>query len=102
MLPVFTGQFGDSELYYAFKKFDKSGNGYLSVSELRQILAKIGQNFTEAEVVEMMLSVGTDISKGLDFQGFYSLILINFQLVKILLMIRQIFKGFSKLMKGNK
>ena len=70
MLPVFTGQFGDSELYYAFKKFDKSGNGFLSVTELKEILAKIGQKFTEAEVVEMMLSVGSDISKGLDFEGF--------------------------------
>jgi Ca2+-binding EF-hand superfamily protein len=71
MLPVFTGQFGDTELYYAFKKFDKSGNGYLSVSELKEILSKIGQNFTEAEVIEMMLSVGSDISKGLDFEGFF-------------------------------
>lgn len=69
MLPVFTGNFGDNELYYAFKKFDKTGDGYLSVSELRQILAQIGQNFSEAQVIEMMLSVGCDIAKGLDFPG---------------------------------
>lgn len=71
MLPVFTGNFGDSELYYAFKKFDKTGDGYLSVSELRQILSQIGQNFSEAEVIQMMLSVGCDISKGLDYQGLF-------------------------------
>jgi calmodulin len=57
-------------LYYAFKKFDKSGNGYLSVEELRQILSKIGQSFTAAEVTDMMVSVGCDPRIGLDYQGF--------------------------------
>lgn len=101
MLPVFTGEFGDTELYYAFKKFDKTGDGYLSVTELRQILSKIGQNFSEAEVVDMMRSVGSDVNKGLDFQGFNQIVYKFFSSLLIVNQIKKI-KGFSKLMKGSK
>lgn len=89
MLPVFTGEFGDTELYYAFKKFDKTGDGYLSVTELRQILSKIGQNFSEAEVVDMMRSVGSDVNKGLDFQGFNQIV---YKFFSSLLIVNQIIK----------
>ena len=89
MLPVFTGEFGDTELYYAFKKFDKSGDGYLSVTELRQILSKIGQNFNETEVADMMRSVGCDVNKGLDFQGFNQIV---YKFFSSLLIVNQIIK----------
>lgn len=45
------------------------GSGYISTRELRQILSKIGQNYTEAQILELVSSVAADPSRGLSFPG---------------------------------
>ncbi len=73
MLPVFTGKFDDEELYYAFKKFDLDNSGYISVKELRQILAKIGQHYSEEQIHELVSMVDADHDGRLNFKEFVRL-----------------------------
>ena len=73
MLPVFTGRFDDEQLYYAFKKFDTDGSGYITVKELRQILAKIGQHYTEEQIAELVAIVDQNNDGRLNFQEFVKL-----------------------------
>ena len=69
MLPVLNGKFEEDELFYAFKKFDLDGSGYISAKELRQILSKIGQFFSESEIEKMIASVDVDKDGKLNFAG---------------------------------
>lgn len=69
MLPVFTGKFNDDDLWYAFKKFDLDGSGYITVSELKKILANIGQNFSEYEIETMIRKVDSNFDGKLSYQG---------------------------------
>ena len=71
MLPVFTGTFDDDELLFAFKKFDLDNSGHITVSELRQILSKIGQHFTEKEIADMIATVDTNNDGSLSYQGIF-------------------------------
>lgn len=77
MLPVFTGKFEDDELLYAFKKFDLDGSGYITASELRQILSKIGQFYSESEIEKMIAAVDLDKDGKLNFPGTNSTNLIS-------------------------
>lgn len=69
MLPVFTGKFEDDELWYAFKKFDLDNSGYITVPELKQILAKIGQYYTDEQISRMVATVDADFDGRLSFNG---------------------------------
>jgi Ca2+-binding EF-hand superfamily protein len=69
LLPVFTGKFQDDELLFVFKKFDLNGTGYISVNELKQVLANVGQNFSEKEIANMIAKVDKDNDGRLNFEG---------------------------------
>lgn len=69
MLPVLNGKFEEDELFYAFKKFDLDGSGYISSKELRQILSKIGQIYSESQILELISTVAANPSRGLTFPG---------------------------------
>jgi calmodulin len=71
MLPVFTGKFDQDSLYFAFKKFDLNNTGYISAAELRAVLAKIGQNYSEKEIENMIKTVDRDGDGKLSFQGIF-------------------------------
>lgn len=73
MLPVFTGDFEEEDLWYAFKKFDLDNSGYITVSELQKILSNIGQNFTERELESVIRSVDANFDGQLSFRGFLRL-----------------------------
>jgi Ca2+-binding EF-hand superfamily protein len=69
MLPVYTGKFEDRELLYAFKKFDTDNSGTITVKELRQILAKVGQYFSEEQIANLIATVDSDNDGKLSFKG---------------------------------
>jgi Ca2+-binding EF-hand superfamily protein len=69
MLPVFTGSFDDDALYFAFKKFDTNNSGYITAVELKQVLAKIGQNYTQRQIEDMIATVDKNGDGRLGFQG---------------------------------
>jgi Ca2+-binding EF-hand superfamily protein len=72
MEPVMTGHFQDEELYYSFKKFDTDNTGYLSVKEFQQFLSRIGQNFTEQQILLLIDSVNDRNDGTVNFEGnFY-------------------------------
>ena len=45
------------DLLEAFSLFDKEGNGFIAVSELRSMYMNLGEKFTEEEVDEVMNAV---------------------------------------------
>ena len=73
MLPVFTGRFEDEQLYYAFKKFDTDNSGYITVDELKQLLAKIGQHYSDREIAKMIATVDRNGDGKLSYQDFVRL-----------------------------
>lgn len=77
MLPVFTGKFDDSQLLYAFNNFDKNKDGSITVEEMRLILSKIGQHFTEKEIQDMIATVDTNSDGKLSFDEFKRLMKIK-------------------------
>lgn len=49
-----------NEIMDAFKVFDKDGSGKISATELRSIMADLGENISQEEVVEMIRDADTD------------------------------------------
>lgn len=45
----------EGEIREAFKVFDRDNNGFISATELRYVLASIGEKLTDAQVDEMLL-----------------------------------------------
>ncbi|XP_023242468.1 troponin C isoform X1 [Centruroides sculpturatus] len=58
------------ELREAFRMYDKSGNGYINVSDLREILRALDDKLTEDELDEMIAEIDTDGSGTVDFDEF--------------------------------
>lgn len=77
MLPLYTGKFEDDELLFAFRKFDTDNNGYITVAELKQILSKIGQHFSEKDIAALVATVDTDKDGRLSYREFVRLIKSN-------------------------
>jgi len=44
----------EEDVNEAFKVFDKDGDGYLSIAELRYVLSSIGEKLTDEEMEEMI------------------------------------------------
>jgi len=60
----------EEELREAFRLYDKEGNGYINVSDLRGILRALDDNITEDELDEMIAEIDTDGSGTVDFDEF--------------------------------
>uniref|UniRef100_T1IUH6 EF-hand domain-containing protein n=1 Tax=Strigamia maritima TaxID=126957 RepID=T1IUH6_STRMM len=58
------------ELRGAFRMYDKEGNGYINVSDLREILRALDDKLTEDELDEMITEIDTDGSGTVDFDEF--------------------------------
>uniref|UniRef100_A0A1W7RAV8 Calglandulin n=1 Tax=Hadrurus spadix TaxID=141984 RepID=A0A1W7RAV8_9SCOR len=58
------------ELREAFRLYDKEGNGYINVSDLRQILRALDDKLTEDELDDMIAEIDTDGSGTVDFEEF--------------------------------
>ena len=59
----------EQELRDAFRLYDKQGNGYINVSDLREILRALEDKITEEELDEMIAEIDTDGSGTVDFDG---------------------------------
>ena len=58
-----------SELQEAFQVFDTDGNGYISASELKQVMSNLGENMTDEEINEMLREADLDGDGQISFQG---------------------------------
>ncbi|KAF9971490.1 hypothetical protein BGZ65_010397, partial [Modicella reniformis] len=52
-----------------FKVFDKEGNGFIAVGELRYVLTNLGEKLSEAEVDELLKGVETDKGGKVNYEG---------------------------------
>ncbi len=77
LLPIYTGQFDDEEIRYAFKIFDRDNKGYLTVGELKQVLSKLGHHFTTTQIQRFVSSVDTSKDGRLNFQGKFKYIIFD-------------------------
>lgn len=62
------------EIIEAFKVFDKNGDGYVSLSELKQVFNSIGENLSDEEMEAMFneVSNGSDTISVADFASLLS------------------------------
>uniref|UniRef100_UPI0038B2BB1D EF-hand domain-containing protein n=1 Tax=Staphylococcus aureus TaxID=1280 RepID=UPI0038B2BB1D len=58
------------ELREAFRLYDKQGNGYINVKDLREILRALDDKLTEDELDDMIAEIDTDGSGTVDFEEF--------------------------------
>lgn len=62
------------ELREAYTLFDESGDGKISVKEMKIILRTLGQNPRDVEIVELMKSINPESDgQETDFEGFLKL-----------------------------
>jgi calmodulin len=50
----------EEEIRAAFRVFDRNGDGEISVTELRQVMANLGENLTDDEIDLIMSEVDID------------------------------------------
>merc|ERR1711994_632775 len=58
------------EIKAAFRLFDDSGEGFITVNRFRVILKEIDEEFTEDEFDEIIAEIDTDKSDTIDFNEF--------------------------------
>ncbi|XP_023343695.1 calmodulin-2/4 isoform X2 [Eurytemora carolleeae] len=58
------------DLKQAFRVFDKDGNGYVSTSELKYVLHRLGVLFTDNELQEMVQEADIDGDQHISFDEF--------------------------------
>jgi len=61
------------EFFEAFTLFDKDGGGTIDASELKEVLASVGQMPTDAELADMISAVDADGTGDIDFTEFAAL-----------------------------
>lgn len=60
----------DAELRAAFEVFDKDGSGTINAQELFQVMKSIGEDFTEAQIDEMLKEADHDGNGTIDCKFF--------------------------------
>merc|ERR1711976_231939 len=70
-----------AEIKDAFQLFDKDGDGCISTKELGMVMRSLGQNPTEAELMDMINAVDTDGSATVDFPEFLNMMAKKIQTV---------------------
>lgn len=59
----------EDDLQKAFRIFDRDGDGFITVKELRYLLTNLGERHTEEEVTEMIKEVDLNRKGKVDFHG---------------------------------
>ncbi|OAY72156.1 Calmodulin-4 [Ananas comosus] len=60
----------DEELKEAFKVFDRDENGFISATELRNVMINLGEKMTDEEVEEMIKEADEDGDGLVNYQEF--------------------------------
>lgn len=61
------------EMTKAFAVFDKDEDGFISVEDLKSVLANLDQSFTEQEINDMVRETDTDGDGKVSYNGEYML-----------------------------
>lgn len=59
------------ELKEAFRLYDREGNGYITTSTLKEILAALDDKLNNADLDGIIAEIDTDGSGTVDFDGNY-------------------------------
>ncbi|OMJ15274.1 Calmodulin [Smittium culicis] len=63
-----------NEFVQAFQVFDREGNGYISIGELRYVLTSLGDRLTDQEVDELLKGVETDGQENINYEDFVKML----------------------------
>ncbi|KAL4393549.1 hypothetical protein AHAS_Ahas02G0063100 [Arachis hypogaea] len=65
------------ELKDAFKVFDRNNDGYISATELRHVMMKMGERLTDEEAEEMIREADLDGDGQVSYEEFARMMLLN-------------------------
>jgi Ca2+-binding EF-hand superfamily protein len=65
----------EEELVEAFKVFDSSGCGYISLAEVRHVMTNLGEKLTDEELDEMVREADTDGSGQVNYEEFVKMMM---------------------------
>jgi Ca2+-binding EF-hand superfamily protein len=60
----------EEELQLAFKVFDKNNDGFISHSELKQMMHNLGENLTDDQIAEMIREADIDGDGQINYNEF--------------------------------
>ena len=72
----------DTELKEAFKVFDQDGNGFITPSELRQVMANLGEALTDEEIDQMIKEADMDGDGQVNYEEFVRLMTFKWCLLR--------------------
>ena len=67
----------EEELIEAFKTFDRDGNGFISSTDLRQVLTNLDENLTDDEFNEMIREADLDGDGRINYKEFARMMTMN-------------------------
>merc|ERR1712142_1144880 len=85
-----------AEFKEAFSLFDKDGDGTITTKELGTVMRSLGQNPTEAELLDMINEVDADGNGTIDFPEFLTMMARKMKETDSEDEIREAFKVFDK------
>ena len=64
----------EDDIREAFRVFDKDGNGFISVQELRHVMTNLGEKLTDDEVDEMIREADIDGDGKVNYEEFLTMV----------------------------
>ena len=67
----------EDEMREAFRVFDKDGDGFISATELRHVMANLGEKLTDEEVEEMIREADVDGDGKVNYDGEFDIVSVD-------------------------